>query len=259
MKASFLALTIGPVYKTIKQARSTRELWAASYLFSALMREILTASKGKLGVLLSPQLNENKHRYGAGIYPDRAFWKLDNEEQVAALAEALDIAYNKSSLFTGLGTAAQFEYFRIYAVQINAIEQNGQSVIVELNKMLDDWELQDKISNEKPDVINTLGNNIQKLYNDGHNQGRSNRDVFIWYDFMGQEIKRLPSIIELASSDLKRIDRGNYKTIVTDTISAHVCRMMRLGKKGIEIVKAEFEEQETIIRTLKNRFDICPI
>ena len=52
---TYLAITIGPIYATIQQARRTRELWAASYVFSLLMRELLEVLKDeKIGELLAP-------------------------------------------------------------------------------------------------------------------------------------------------------------------------------------------------------------
>ena len=41
MPKYYTALTIGPIYKTLANARHTRELWAGSYTFSYLMKQIL--------------------------------------------------------------------------------------------------------------------------------------------------------------------------------------------------------------------------
>jgi CRISPR-associated protein Cmr2 len=97
---TYLAITIGPIYATIQQARRTRELWAASYVFSLLMRELLEVLKDeKIGELLAPVVTsvdskepENSQKTeeskttkppttynGAGIYPDRCFWLLNEK------------------------------------------------------------------------------------------------------------------------------------------------------------------------------------
>ena len=39
------AITLGPIYKTFMYAKKTRELWAASYLFSYLMKTLIVAFK----------------------------------------------------------------------------------------------------------------------------------------------------------------------------------------------------------------------
>ncbi|MEL7065301.1 MAG: type III-B CRISPR-associated protein Cas10/Cmr2, partial [Bacteroidota bacterium] len=36
----YIALTIGPVVPTLTSARKTRELWAASYIFSWIMKQV---------------------------------------------------------------------------------------------------------------------------------------------------------------------------------------------------------------------------
>lgn len=71
----YLAVTIGPIFNTIGQARKTRELWAASYLFSRLM-ELIAEKLDQAGaqIILPKRVKANKEeRYGAGIYNDRLF------------------------------------------------------------------------------------------------------------------------------------------------------------------------------------------
>ena len=41
----YTAISIGPIIKTLAMARKPRELWAASYLFSYLMKCIYTAAE----------------------------------------------------------------------------------------------------------------------------------------------------------------------------------------------------------------------
>ncbi len=40
-KTKYIALTLGPIIKTLSLAKKTRELWGASYMFSYLMRGIV--------------------------------------------------------------------------------------------------------------------------------------------------------------------------------------------------------------------------
>ncbi|MFW2427635.1 type III-B CRISPR-associated protein Cas10/Cmr2, partial [Aliarcobacter butzleri] len=37
----YIALTIGPIYKTLKNSKKTRELWGGSYIFSYIMKQII--------------------------------------------------------------------------------------------------------------------------------------------------------------------------------------------------------------------------
>lgn len=90
----FLALTIGPVVKTLLEARKTRELWAASYLLSNLMRHLCAALDPDGNRLLIPRIPadvQNATLYGAGIYPDRLFMQADGLTD-AAVETAIDNA-----------------------------------------------------------------------------------------------------------------------------------------------------------------------
>ena len=40
-KTLYLAITIGPILKTLMEARRTRELWAGSVLLSTLMKHLI--------------------------------------------------------------------------------------------------------------------------------------------------------------------------------------------------------------------------
>jgi CRISPR-associated protein Cmr2 len=77
----YLGLTIGPILKTLQQARTTRELWASSYLLSRLMEFIvLELEKESSTKVLIPSVTANVKRmqlFGAGIYPDRLFMVAD--------------------------------------------------------------------------------------------------------------------------------------------------------------------------------------
>jgi CRISPR-associated protein Cmr2 len=70
---TYTAITIGPIIETMSKAQKTRELWAASYFFSYLMREITKKLKVAEFEILIPGLDEinNINLLGAGLYHDR--------------------------------------------------------------------------------------------------------------------------------------------------------------------------------------------
>lgn len=87
----YLALTIGPIVKTLMEARKTRELWAASYLLSSLMGRIkmnLDSGGGNVLIPAIPPAVLNKPLYGSGIYPDRLFMLADHFYADAKVQEA---------------------------------------------------------------------------------------------------------------------------------------------------------------------------
>ena len=90
---NYLALTIGPIISTLQQARKTKELWAASYLFSHLMKYIIGEIE-KSAKVLTPQRSNisKKELYGAGLYPDRLFAEaigLDDNGVAIAVENAI--------------------------------------------------------------------------------------------------------------------------------------------------------------------------
>ena len=70
----FTAINIGPIVKTLGMARKPRELWAASFLFSHLMKCIYQEAEQAGAKIISPaKPKEEKNK--VGIYPDRIYLK----------------------------------------------------------------------------------------------------------------------------------------------------------------------------------------
>lgn len=166
----YLAITIGPIYATLQQARKTRELWAASYLFSRLMELLAGQVKDELkGEILLPRKVEaaGRVRYGAGIYNDRLFARVD-----ACDAAAIEKAIGKASEQLA-GEAAPDDkqadpgfwrsYFRIeWACKPIESLQNGD-LFKQMEPLLDTAELHSPYSKDLPDD-NTLTKFLDDVY-----------------------------------------------------------------------------------------------
>ncbi|MCC6752780.1 MAG: type III-B CRISPR-associated protein Cas10/Cmr2 [Saprospiraceae bacterium] len=94
MKSTYFTLTIGPIIGTLDSAQKTRELWASSYLFSYLIRELMKKLNANLnghGEILLPAKNrlEEVSLLGAGLYPDRIYVKANEgmEEEVQKIIQ----------------------------------------------------------------------------------------------------------------------------------------------------------------------------
>lgn len=90
MHTKYLTLTTGPIIDTLMAAQKTRELWAASYFFSYLMREIVHAlnvqHSNKVEVVLpATSMLGQTTRHGAGLYPDRVYLKVCEGSEATAL------------------------------------------------------------------------------------------------------------------------------------------------------------------------------
>ncbi len=224
MKTNYLAITIGPLYKTMIQARSTREIWASSFIFSLLMKEILTQLKGnpKVETILNPtvtSISSTGTYHGAGIYPDRCHLQMKE----ALTDDEIDALRKKALDALPFWSYEQKErYFQIYVIQTQFEASATKSVLEHLNQVLDSTELQQKfIQQGSMDIIGSLDSNIQKLYKSGvsENDGIFKRD---------SGDRRLPSIIEIINQEHEHF--SNYAEIVTQRIWTQL-RQSRKTKK----------------------------
>ena len=78
----YIALTLGPITRTIEMAENTRSLWAASYLFSYLGKKIIEPFKDRSFLL--PYISSKQEDgmftdkfQGAGVFPDRYIFKAE--------------------------------------------------------------------------------------------------------------------------------------------------------------------------------------
>lgn len=86
--ATYSAINIGPIIKTLSMARRPRELWAASYMFSHLMKCIIEElQKEKLNII-SPATTAGM-RKDMGLLPDRVYveGEVDEDKVKEALIE----------------------------------------------------------------------------------------------------------------------------------------------------------------------------
>ncbi|MFK7905468.1 MAG: type III-B CRISPR-associated protein Cas10/Cmr2 [Chitinophagales bacterium] len=179
----YIGITIGPIVQTIGMARSTKELWAASYLFSYLMRNLIK----ELGIshpekFITPYIGADeateigsdifdKH-FGAGVFPDRMIvdvtgTEYEDFEEVEAMIERVKeqiiqeivvyftmIVTNKflteeriELYLAGFGGYESFlkRYFKIYAVQKEMDIAANSAVAAEIFPLLEAIENQASI------------------------------------------------------------------------------------------------------------------
>ena len=129
---TYTAINIGPILGTIQMARKTRQLWAASYLFSYLM-ECIIESLPESAKIISPA-TEGHSKTGVGLYPDRVYIEGNVGKEIIEKARQKFINDTKlSSIADG--------YFRI--MQCTTSEQKVNEAIKDLNHKLDTLELFD--------------------------------------------------------------------------------------------------------------------
>ena len=255
MPNTYLTLTIGPVVETLLTARHTREMWAASYLFSYIVRETIREVLKKVPKenLLLPILqdeNTTDYTYGAGLYPDRIFLKSDNpasDEQ--HLKEALE------KTLRSIGEKSKGDY--IYRQKVNGIEkkdtfsieaddvssylrnhlrvnilskelEGNENIVLELSPFLDVSEQYSRVlPPERPDSRSPL---MLLFYN-------ANNSFLKEEGFGGkrpdgvQPQRGFDSLMEIATKELQRLDPLKYKEAL---------KYKDDEEKFIKILKKEF-------------------
>ena len=135
----YTAINIGPIISTLQMARKPRELWAASYLFSHLMKCIYEELEKKGVEILSPaKPKPSGGKIGVGLYPDRIYVKgkvtyQDINDSVDAFVSSLQFKIGKQQ------KKLDKNYFNVMVVSGEYAKDSD--AISELNQKLDCLEL----------------------------------------------------------------------------------------------------------------------
>ena len=77
----YIALTIGPIYKTLKNAKKPKELFASSYIFSYIMKNIIKEFKDR--TFITPYIKDGSifdENSPVGLFHDRfIFESIDGD------------------------------------------------------------------------------------------------------------------------------------------------------------------------------------
>ena len=179
MTKDYLAITIGPIYKTMAKASKPEEIWVSSYIFSYLMGLLLKEiASRKIGKIILPDiiLLENWEMYhGAGVFNDRCFVELDKKFDISDFESLRNSVINdfisvkplnqhknlpdKTSKSLKILPDALKEYLQIYGL-VTAIDIDKEPVIIKLNNLLDSLECQSGYQSKDNTVIEQIYENI---------------------------------------------------------------------------------------------------
>lgn len=180
----YTAINIGPIVSTLGMARKPRELWAASFLFSHLMKCII--EKLPTDKIISPAIFAANEKNGVGLYPDRVFVK--KEIQYETIKPAID------SFASNLHLNA--DYFNVMLVSDNY--ETDSAAIKDLNQKLDCMELFNRSINAN--ATNCIGELIRKKYDSK------------LFDYAFEKGKfKISTLAEIASVELKNVNEVNWK------------------------------------------------
>ncbi len=282
MKNLYCGVTLGPIYKTISQARKTRELWSGSYLFSYLMKELIRALEiedkrlilpyaGKLlsGVEEVDLLNSPLQ---AGVFPDRLVFQLAEAQSISFVREQSHAVVKKlSDQLTGhLKQHSKWsdqdqqraesyfaQYFQVYAVTREFEEscRDKREIVMSLFDTLDILELQSQLipEEEKP--------YIERFMTTSSFRTRKTRS-FLKAD-AGLEAQRFESIIEIAAKELitdqkafdtkmEAIDKEDNEDNLINWLKENNKETFRTHHKYIAIVNIDGDNFGDYIKQLDN-------
>jgi len=239
---TYLALTIGPIYKTLSLAQRTREFWGCSYMFSWIMREIIKGlidDKKTIGPkdILMPHRDQHTNlQKGTGLYHDRMIAEIKPDKKDQALADFKSVAdsvLGKITEKSGIPLSVLQSYFRLNVILFDLEESHN--IVETVTNYLDSLELQNPIFHDAykidwPAVIDDL--NGSQFYKDAFLDGEFN---FIF-----------DSIPEIATRGLKSIKEDEYKKLV----KKYIKDQFKTGSSK----KKELEDQDEFIRQLSGSY-----
>lgn len=253
----YTALTIGPIYKTLSQARKTRELWGASYLFSYLMRRIIEGLDDTSNCILPYHQNmlSLAHSKGAGLFPDRLIFEGDVSDKILEISKTV---IKEIAKISELPEDYLNNYFRISTLVfkspleipliINYKEDKNQgnestsdNIVFIADKLLDSTELHEKYS---PEIT---GIDWKKALD------KLNGKLFYKEAFSGKDSSfRFPSVPEIATDDFRKKDKSEYYKIVKETLN-------REPEPGESEDESEENNQKDFLTKLKSAESFRPL
>ncbi|NPA44451.1 MAG: type III-B CRISPR-associated protein Cas10/Cmr2 [Chlorobi bacterium] len=246
----YIGITIGPIYKTIKIAQKTREIWGASYLFSYICKEILkNISAEKYNILLPNNEYVRQSKPGVGLYPDRILLRIKengNFEEINEIIEKVKESVanqlwdelNKSKFtFKPYDKHIQifkknknkikaffYNYFKVYAIEadeadLSFVDKNNKKIgiVKSLNLYLDNAEQIPTLAHFDPNPFYVLFHFI-------------NHSFLIKDAFHDDYKNGFPSLTEIATNELQFVTDENQKYIAQDEIR--------------KIIKDEFNDKQ---------------
>ena len=239
----YLALTIGPIGKTLSNARKTRELWAASYIFSYLMKEIIRKIKDKKDYVfvipnisggLSEAFKDTSNRSklylsGAGLFPDRLIVKVPLEDTTALkdlkklVKQVVHQLADDIATYIKVKTPSKVkeyieDYFQIHLLEVD-IPENANPILT-IQPYLDSLELQRSYSLKQKNYLNNFFDWVTKS--------------FLVKDAWEKDEFSFPTLIEIATKTFEPKDK---EAIIDDFFK----RMLKLERIKNPLVRVEIE------------------
>ena len=182
----YIALTIGPIYKTLKNAKKPKELFASSYIFSYIMKNIIKEFKDR--TFITPYIKDGSifdENSPVGLFHDRfIFESIDGD--LSKLEMIIINVCNDIASQLGLEHHQVKEYLQIHYFEKEL--DNSKNPILELTPYLDTKELFFQISQDE-----TFAKSLRRKKGDDDNFLTAGKNII---------------------DDLKKLSHNNYYCVV---------------------------------------------
>lgn len=219
----YIAVTIGPVFDTINLASSPSALWAASYMFSMLSKNVCAAlvdSGVKQEEIVSPyfdaddtMLNRND---GVGLFHDRIIFRAEGFD-IEDFGVIKETAIKNTVKQFGF-EKKDFQYFQDYFM-VSAVSFEAENPILESSEMLDCLELSKsfvKVEKSNP-ILSLYTSDREDHRNENLRKMISKMKLDNWQLYTGEKEKSVRSLDDIARAQCaedKILKKHRYYAIV---------------------------------------------
>lgn len=135
----YIALTIGPIYKTLSGAKKPKELFSASYLFSYIMKEIIRAFREREFVVpyVTDALLDRENE--VGLFHDRFIFRAQEGDLSKLKQEVIPSVMEETARKLGIEEAYLKSYLQLHYGEYEAEE--SENPILKIMPYLDTAEL----------------------------------------------------------------------------------------------------------------------
>lgn len=268
----YIAITIGPIYKTFLKAEKTREIWGASYLFSYLCRNLVKEFNNKGFQILLPSPDAvspdavSLSKPGVGLYPDRIMLRIGEKDvaEVTAIVKGTKEKLGKRIYQSILKYPACDPYARLLARHVK--RSSKSAVLAFLESYLQVYSVSVEGSFVKLDGLDKTGKAIQlsevismnvmldhaelrasiasfdpdpiKVFLRGINHS------FLLHDAFDSKFKHFPSFPEITTTELRFVGghQQSYDEIIADNYDEAVDKEAQ-EMEAYNADAKDFEEQ----------------
>lgn len=257
MNSKHHALTLGPIIKTLSEARATRELWAASYMFSYISKMIIKelGDKHKIpytsylvptipkGGALEKMLEADPDRLkGVGLFPDRIIFEHDKDLDLKSITdEVIENFAGEVAQKIGKFEAVDFlkNYIQCYTLQMDI--PNGKNAPEIISPYLDSMELRRNFKQDDAGLLNEFLNSVTTSFLVEDAWGETKKSFKTLLEVALEEYQNNPIVGDyLAQFANQRLNDGTYQERKQrdDELDAKIMEELRKHKEELQLKQA---------------------